>query len=91
MQAGVIRECRIRQQEQFSSRQRLPVTIEILGELLNNVVHDWAMLRTAVTVRFLLFFKSGAITVPMEGSFNEQSYLEWGDVATDRTVPPTII
>ena len=80
-------------------KQRLPITAEILSGLLEvwsppsgvNQLHDFAMLRAAVTTCFFGFFRAGEITVPLVKDFNERIHLAWGDISADKASPPTMI
>ena len=81
------------------TKQRLPITVEILSGMLRwwsnpsgeDQSHDFVMLRAAATVCFFGFFRSGEITVPSATAFDERIHLAWGDVAVDQASPPSAV
>ena len=99
VQAGVARARLTTGSPAPPTRQRLPITVRILSDLLavwsapagDTRAHDFALLRAAVTACFFGFFRSGEITVPSAAAFNERIHLAWGDVARDEEVPPSMV
>ena len=79
-------------------RQRLPITPQLLGNILEawareatRSAHSKAMLSAAATLCFFGFFRSGELTVPSAGAFNESVHLAWGDVTASDTLPPSAV
>ena len=76
---------------------RLPITPAVLHKLHNywnptsSASTDIVMLWAAATLCFFGFFRSGEITVPLQGSFDPSAHLGWGDIAINDRSSPTIL
>ena len=52
---------------------------------------DAKMLWAAATLCFFGFLRSGELTIPSEGGFDEGAHLEFGDISTDSLEKPSLL
>ena len=70
------------------------MTVQILDGLVSvwgtpsrtggTLTYDSLMLRSAATLCFYGFFRSGELTTPSQAAFDERIHLAWGDVAVGK-------
>ena len=78
------------------AQQRKPMSMELLEVLRVSWSktpgeQDAKMLWAAATLCFFGFLRSGELTIPSEGGFNEGAHLEFGDISTDSLEKPSLL
>ena len=76
-------------------RVRLPISIGVLGKMWESwhsvASQDTGMLWAAASVCFFGFMRSGELTVPSEGTYDEGAHLSFHDVTVDSLTDPQTI
>lgn len=80
---------------QAKGNKRLPISIEVQGKMRESwqlvASQDSGMLWAAASVCFFGFMRSGEITIPSEGDYEEGAHLSFHDVTVDSFTNPQVL